>query len=324
MKGSSSRQSQVHAEVVQVGKEALSSTGTLLKIMVPISIIVKILSEFGVIDTIGEVLSPVMRLVGLPGEFGLVWATALLTNIYGGLLVFFTLSTSHSYTVAQVTVLATIILLAHTFPIELRIAQKAGVRLWFMFTLRFGGAFLLGWIVWRIFSLGKWHQQPATLAWNPGTHDTSLFVWIAAEAKNYAVIFLVIFALLALMALLTKTGIIKKLNNALHPFLRLVGMSKEAAPVTMIGMTLGLAYGGSLIIKEAKSGRLSKQDVLLSLSLMGLSHSLIEDTLLMLAIGASLTGILFARVLFTVLVMIFFIQLIRHFTQSFIARYFLN
>ena len=66
-------------------KETLKDTGStyafLLKIMIPISIIVKILEELGAIEIIGENLSPAMGIVGLPGDFGLVIATAMITNI---------------------------------------------------------------------------------------------------------------------------------------------------------------------------------------------------------------------------------------------------
>ena len=107
------------------GREILYSsvhtTVTLLKILIPISIIVKILAEFGLIAVIGNYLSPIMGLIGLPGETGLVWATALVTNLYGALIVFFTLTSTQIFSVAQITVLAgilggsTLVLLAGLF-----------------------------------------------------------------------------------------------------------------------------------------------------------------------------------------------------------------
>ena len=127
-------------------KDTLKETGStylfLLKILIPISIIVKILDSYGAIQIIGKNLGPAMGIVGLPGEFGLVIATAMIANIFGALIVFFTLSMQFTYTVAQVTILACIILTAHTLPIEARIAQKAGIRLWYTLTLRIMGAFI--------------------------------------------------------------------------------------------------------------------------------------------------------------------------------------
>ena len=75
-------------------------------------------------------------------------------------------------------------------------------------------------------------------------------------------------------------------------------MSREAAPVTIVGMTLGLTLGGGLIIQEARSGRLSKRDVFFSVALMSLCHSLIEDTMLMALLGAHWPTILVGRLAF--------------------------
>lgn len=63
----------------------------------------------------------------------------------------------------------------------------------------------------------------------------------------------------------------------LSPLLRLMGISKAATPITMVGVLLGLSYGGGLIIKEAQEGKMSSRDVVLSLSFMGICHGLIED-----------------------------------------------
>ena len=314
----------ITTEIKDTLKETIFTTFELLKIMIPISIIVKILGELGIIEIAGDFLAPIMRVVGLPGDFGLVWATAMITNIYGGLVVFFSLSVKNSLTVAQVTVLGTMILVAHTLLIESRITQKAGVRLWFMLSLRVLGAFILGWILNIIFTSFNLYQNESMLLWKPTYENSSIFYWVIGECKNYFMIFIIILSLLFLMKILKKSGIINRLNNFLEPMLKSLGMSKDAAPITIIGMTLGLAYGGGLIIKEVKSGYLSKKDAFLSLSLMGLSHSLIEDTLLMIAIGASLAGILFARLLFTIAVMVVLIKFITHLSKRRFERYFVN
>ena len=125
------------SEIFGISKKTSRTWLILLKIMIPISIFIKILSELGFIDIISDFLSPMMGIIGLPGEFGIVWATALTTNIYGSLLVFFSLSVENIYSVSQVTILSSIILIAHNFPIEIRIAHKAGIKIWFMFFFRF-------------------------------------------------------------------------------------------------------------------------------------------------------------------------------------------
>ena len=123
------------------------------------------------------------------------------------------------------------------------------------------------------------------------------------------------------MKILKNLGIIEKLNQWMEPALELLGMSKKAAPLTIIGTTLGISYGGGIIINEAQSGNLSRKDAFLSVSLMGLTHSLIEDTLLMMTIGASLIGILFGRVIFSVIIMLLLINIIKNISDQQFTRY---
>jgi spore maturation protein SpmB len=229
-----------------------------------------------------------------------------------------------SFTMAQVTVLSTMILVAHSMPVELRIAHAAGVRLWFMLVLRVTAAFLLGFILHQIYDGFHLLQGASRILWKPAEIDPSLISWLLSQLKSYAMIFLIIFVLIAIMRILKVTGVIAKLNRVLNPLLRFLGMSKDAAPLTIIGITLGISYGGGLIIKEARSGALSKRDIFLSLSLMGLSHSLIEDTLVMVAMGASLTGILLGRILFTFLVMLMLIRIINRISNNVFMKFFVR
>jgi hypothetical protein len=309
-------------------KEILKDTGStyffLLKIMIPISILVKILEEYGLIDIIGENLSPAMGIVGLPGEFGLVIATAMIANIYGALIVFFTLSLQYTYTVAQVTILACMMLIAHTLPIEARIAQKAGVRLWYTLFLRIICAFIFGFILYVIFSTFNLFQDVNVLVWEPSYTDPTLIEWILSQVGYYLMIFLIILSLMILMKILKKTGVLDKLNSFLKPGMNFLGMSKNATILPIIGLTLGLAYGGGLIVKEVKSNKISKKDTFLSLSFMNLSHSLIEDTILTLTIGASIFGILFGRIFFTIIVMLILAKFINILSKKTFEKYFMN
>ena len=309
-------------------KAILKDTGStyffLLKIMIPVVIIVKILEEYGAIEIIGQSLNPAMEVVGLPGEFGLVIATAMLVNIYGAIIVFFSLSLTHIYTDAQVTVLACMMLIAHTLPIEARIAQKAGVRLWFTLFLRISGAFLFGFILNLIFTNFGLFQNNNVLIWKPDYTDPTLTQWAMGQAGYFLMIFVIILSLMTFMRILKNTGALEKINSFFKPAVEFLGMSKNAAILPLIGMTLGLAYGGGLIVKEAKSKLISKKDVFLSLSFMGLSHSLIEDTILTFSIGASIFGILFGRVFFTIIVMIILVRVINRISKKKFEKYFMN
>jgi spore maturation protein SpmB len=272
-------------------------------------------------DQLGVVLGPVMELVGLPGSMGLVWATAMITNLYGGLVVFASLAPDAGLTVAQVTTLCSMMLVAHGLPVELRIAQKAGPRLRAMAMLRFGGAFLLGWLLYLTYSLTGSLQSPNTTFWVPPRQDPSWIAWGIGEIRNMLLIFIIILSLLLVMRLLERAGIVNLLTKLLEPVLSLMGMCKGTAPITIIGMTLGLSYGGGLIIQEARAGKLTKQDVFFSLGFMGLCHGIIEDTLLMMVLGAHLSGILWGRLLFSLLLVALLVKVMRSLPDKTFNRY---
>lgn len=300
---------------------ALRTSLMLFKIIVPISIATRFLQQWGVVDQFGVLLGPVMELVGLPGQMGLVWATAMLTNIYGGMVVFASLSPGLDLTVAQVTVLCTMILVAHALPVELSIAQKAGTRFRATALIRICGALLLGWLLHLSYQLTGTLQQANQALWNPPVVDPTWSAWVQAELRNMLIIFLIILTLMAVLQIMKKLGISALMTRLLEPVLKLLGMSRDAAPVTIIGMTLGLSYGGGLIIQEAQSGRLSKRDLFASVTLMGLCHSIFEDTLLMMVLGAHLSGIFWGRLIFSLLAIFLLVRLIHKMPEHLFERY---
>lgn len=309
------------ATLLELLRDALQTSGMLFKIIVPISILTRLLQQWGIVDQIGLLLGPVMELVGLPGQIGLVWATAMLTNLYGGMVVFASIAPSLDLTVAQATILTTMMLVAHALPVELRIAQKAGTRFRAMLVLRIGGALLLGALLNQIYRLSGTLQQANRAIWNPPPVDPSWSGWLSAEIRNMISIFLIILALMALLRLLKAIGITDLLTRLLEPLLKLLGMGREAAPLTIIGMTMGIGYGGALLIREAQSGSLSKRDVFAAFALLGLCHSLIEDTLVMALLGGHASGILWGRLLFALLATYLFGLLIPRLPQRLFERY---
>jgi len=303
---------------------ALRTSLMLFKIIVPISIVTRIMLQLNVVDYFGVILGPIMELVGLPGQMGLVWATAMIVNIYAGMVVFASLAPGIELTVAQVSVLGTMILLAHSMPVETLIARKAGIRLRVTALIRLSGALLLGWILHVSYSLTGTLQQTNRALWNPTAVDPTWIAWLAAELRNMAMIFLIILTLMALLMVMKKLKISDLLTRVLTPVLKMLGMSSDAAPVTIIGMTLGLSYGGALIIREAQSGKLSKHDLFISVTLMGLCHSIFEDTLLVLVLGAHLSGIFWGRLIFSFLAIYLLVKLIRRLPDNIFDRYLMH
>ncbi|CAK1737003.1 hypothetical protein [Vibrio crassostreae] len=302
-------------------KEIFDVTSTLFRIMIPIIIVIKVIEELGGIVILSEWLSPIMESVGLPKEMGLVWATTILTNIYAGLIIL--ISSDVPLTVAQASVLGSMMLLAHSLPIEGAIAKKAGVSWLATLSVRVGGSLVLAWLLNLSYQYGDLLNYPATVLWQPEvSSDNSYIGWAIEQLKNFAVIFMVISALLLLLKVLKVLGIEKLMALLLRPFLRLLGISKDATNLTIIGITLGLSFGGGLLINEAKKGHIAARDVFTAIMLLNLLHSLIEDTLLILLIGANFYTIFWGRIVFSVLIVALISHAIKRVKPTICERYF--
>ncbi|ABC22699.1 nucleoside recognition protein [Rhodospirillum rubrum] len=288
------------------GREGLGVFWTLAKVMIPVMIGVKAVVELGLLPILARAFEPVMALVGLPAATGLVWVTALLVNMYGGAAVLLALMPDLHLSGAQVTILGVMILIAHAIPLEQRIAQRAGTGFLFSTLLRLGGALCLGAILNGVYRAGDWLQGPAPVSMvssgSSATERGNWAGWITDSLHTLGVIMIIVVSLVVLLRLMDKLGITARLTALLAPVLGTVGIGGRAMPLTMVGVLLGLSYGGALIIREAKAGTIPRRDLFLSICLLSLTHSLIEDTLFIMALGADLTGILLARVVFTLIV----------------------
>lgn len=295
-----------------LARETALTSWELIRIMVPIIILTKILEEMGLITSLSALLEPVMKIIGIPGSLGLVWATSMLTSIYGGMAVFAALAPGLTLTEAEVTVLCSIMLIAHSLPLELSISKKAGAGLLPIAVLRIGGAIVFGCILSRLCILFDVWQSPAALLFQTTAVDYDIQHWAINQLRNLTLIVLVIFCIVVAMRILRAIGVLSLLERLLAPILPFFGMTRRAAPLTVVGMIMGIGYGGALIIRETSSGTLSREEVFNAMALMGLSHALVEDTLLMMAIGGKLGGIFWGRILFSLGIVFLLVRLTRY------------
>ncbi len=97
----------------------------------------------------------------------------------------------------------------------------------------------------------------------------------------------IVIPLMIVMQFLKDLKILDKLSTYMEPLARFFGISKKSTFPLVIGLVLGLAYGAGVIINSAKEGELSKKDLYLVVIFLVACHSVIEDTLIFVAIGAN-------------------------------------
>ncbi|HYO57743.1 nucleoside recognition domain-containing protein [Archangium sp.] len=298
----------------------------LVKTMLPVMVIVQIASELGLVGFLAKSVGPLAALGGLPAEAGIVWITCALTGIYGGVGALLGLASSMTLDMAQFNALCTMMLFAHFLPVEQAVVRKAGVNLWITGALRLVVGLAYAAVVTWLSRLTGLLSQPADLSRLavPSPAEAGYLAWILDTARSFAMLFVVIAGLLVLLDILDRTGITRRITRLLEPLLRVSGLDASVAPVTTVGVLLGLTYGGALIIQEAREKVFPPRTRFLALTWLSLSHSLLEDTAIMLAIGADVVVVLVGRVLVTLLVVGLLAKLLARLPEDAVWRWFLS
>lgn len=291
-----------------LGQRATRAFLTVARIMLPIMFVVYLASRAGLVRLAGEALAPAMSLLGLPADAGIIWATTILTGIYGGIAVVAALAGDLHVSAAQMSALGAMMMFAHNLPTEQAIVRRAGASAVLTAGLRLLAAVVYGAAVAWTCALAGWLQQPVSLTWMQGSAagevgPPDLPTWLLTTAQSMLAIWLIIIALILLLDVFERLGITGLLTRAMAPLLRLTGVEAHAAPLTTAGMLLGLTYGGALIIEGSGRHPYSRRTLLLALCWLSLFHGLIEDTLLIAALGANLWVIFVLRGLVTLVLM---------------------
>ena len=304
-------------------KEIIDVTTPLYKILIPFIFIIKFLEEVGIVQIITKTFEPLVGLIGLPSELGIIWVTAIVVNIYAALILFVNLLPYLDVTVAQVTVLTVAILICHNLLIESAISKSAGVSFLFTSIYRFISAFIICFILNLIYSKLNYLNEPFTSSFTVELPQPGLWFWLKDQTLYLFYIFIIVVVLITILEILKLIGVESFLKKILVPPLRFFGISESAMNIIIVGMTIGLQFGGGILIKEVNSGRIDKQSVFLSVLLINLVHAVIEDSLLMLAVGGHYSGVFFARIIFGLLISLLMLKIYKNF-NLFFERYVFN
>ncbi len=274
----------------------------LLRIIVPVSFVAAWLKWSGVLALIGKALAPLMSFFHLPGEAAVPLVSGFLAGIYaliGALAVV-------PCTPAEITILSAMALIAHNLIVECTVQDRAGTPWAWMLVVRLLGSMLIGAVVaWSITGLQAAHLPalwlrvvPSPLPQPAAAGDFGHFLihWLRDAGRLAAKLILIVTGMMIATEWVRSRGILERLERSCRPILRVLGLRDPVAYPWLTAQFLGVAFGAGLLIEEMReSPRYTPRDVRDLHTSIGISHSLFEDTVLLVAIGASLFWIIVPR-----------------------------
>jgi hypothetical protein len=253
----------------------------LLKIILPISLFVSFLQYWGVIAQIATLLAPVFAILGLPGESAVVFISSIFLPLYGPIAIISTLSLQ----IREITILAIMCLISHNLIMETAIQKKTGSSALAIFFVRLISSFTAAYLLNLLLPahLGVGHAVQKSVIYPDAL--TMLVGWIENAGLLSLKIALIISGLMILQSVLKEFKIIQLISTVFAPFMRVMGLSGDSSFLWFVAQTLGLTYGSVVMIEEVENKEITLRSANLLNYHIAINHSLLEDTLLFVAIG---------------------------------------
>lgn len=269
----------------------------LLSLMIPISLIVTLLQFFGIIGWVAEFLNPAFKLIGLSGQCAFVFLTSILLNIYSAIAVISSLSLS----MKEITILAVMCLISHNMIIESLIQKKTGTSVVQMVLLRILSSIFCAFILNKILLNDKYQSITQNTLIDNTTLSIVMYNWLFNILELSVKVIFFVTSLMIIQKILERSGIIILISKLLSPVLKIMGLPAKTSFLWIVSNVLGFAYSSAIIFEEVEKGNLSQKDINLFNYHVSISHSLLEDTLLFLAIGVSMIWLIIPRLIIAII-----------------------
>ena len=269
----------------------------IFKITAIVSFVMFLLKYTGILCWIATAVSPVFRLLGLPGDASMGFVSGYFINVYSCIAVI----SSLDLTAREITILGAMTLAAHAMIVECAVQKKTGTPIVWSLIVRTVGSILLG-VLLNLVLPGKPSYEIETLSLSETTFFSiqgeflPMFkVWILSLSKLTVWMTCLIYLLNIIQRALYEYGIMDKVARSLSPLLKIFGLPQKTAFLWIVANIIGLSYGSAALMDEVERGNISRREIDLLNTHIGISHSNLEDLLLYASLGASWLVILFSR-----------------------------
>ncbi len=120
----------------------------------------------------------------------------------------------------------------------------------------------------------------------------------------YTILFLaaILLPILIFLEYVRHYSLLERISGYFGWLTRILTLPPEALLPLLVGLFVGIFFGAAVIIEYAREGLLQKRDLLLIGIFLAINHSIIEDNLLLAALGANLPILFLGRLFLAFLV----------------------
>lgn len=276
-------------------QKGLQTTWTLGKVIFPVTIIVTILQYTPILPWVIQLLTPVMGLIGLPGEAAVALVLGNAVNLFAGIGAI----VSFEFTVKEVFMMAVMLSFSHNLIIESAVASKVGVSGLLLSGIRVALALFAGVVINIVWQGGSEAAQYGLIS--ATHHELTSWNEIILHGIQTALIAVMQLAMIIILLMIVlqyfrEKGWLSVWSSKMAPFAKMLGMKKNTSMILVAGLTVGLAFGAGLMIEAVKEDHVSKKDTMLALIFLVACHAVIEDTLIFIPLGIPVWPLLVIRV----------------------------
>ncbi|GGJ64454.1 hypothetical protein GGR02_001470 [Anoxybacillus voinovskiensis] len=272
----------------------LKTTWTLGKIIFPVTLFVSLLQHTPVLQWLIQLVAPLMKGIGLPGDAAIPLVLGNVLNLYAGIGAILTLK----LTVKEVFLLAVMLSFSHNLLVEVTVARKVGVNAALATAVRVGLAVVSAFFIHLFWHGGNDIARYGFISPSEEVLTSWTAIFFAGVKKAFAGIVqlaIIVIPLMVGIQILKDLQWLNVFSRWMAPATKALGMKENTSLTLAAGLLFGLAYGAGVMIQAVKEDGVARKDVLLAFLFLSACHAVVEDTLLFVPLGIPVWPLLTIR-----------------------------
>lgn len=282
-------------------QSGLKTTWMLGKVIFPITLFVSILQYTPVLPWLIDLISPVMGLIGLPGDAAIPLVLGNFLNLYAGIGGILALD---SLTVKEVFIIAVMLSFCHNLIIETSVALKVGVKLWVVLATRIGLALISAVVINLVWQGGsEVIQYGGAVGGEETITGIGAILWngLAAATTGTLKLALIIIPLMLVIQIMKDLNWLKLFSTWMKPVTKMLGMKENTSMTLVAGLVIGLAYGAGVMLEAVREDGVSRKDITIAFIFLVACHAVVEDTVIFIPLGVPVIPLLIIRLVTAIL-----------------------